>query len=567
MKNITVINNNKDTAKVFKNIAKNNFNIIELFDAENIKDFLALSDLVVLHAPSLSENLIPTVNKIISFKNNASILVIAEKLKPDFSQPLFRLGVTDVIAADTPDEIILKRIMNLLEIPYAAEKEKSFGDHKEKSSFNGYQIIKALNELSFFIASSQKSKTAERSFLGFIKELLGVSRICFFRDKDNIISSSMIGFPEKLEKEIKNIPPQKTMTYLFKNLSLLRIEDPLKSSLHSEAVKEMKGIGICLFAPVIFNGQFLGALGINGKISGKLHGEDDINVLLTCAEKFAQFISMPTLRITEKALPSSSPKQEDPQKRPGDQQKLYMDFVRTLAMRSSHELRNALVSIKTFTQLLPKKYKSESFRKDFFNVVGNEVDHLNALVEDLLFFAQPIDLYKERKNISEIIKSISRALSREYKSINIKHVHEHDLTPETYLDEKHIRIAIRNILKNSIDAMKGEGTITISMKHYGSILPEKKPGVSIAITDTGTGIPEAIRQRVFEPFFTTKTKGLGLGLTIAQKILEAHNWELKLESSEAGTNFYIFIPPSRTSFNRQEPEALHYRDRLLDHNR
>jgi signal transduction histidine kinase len=240
-----------------------------------------------------------------------------------------------------------------------------------------------------------------------------------------------------------------------------------------------------------------------------------------------------------------------------------MEFVQTLAMRSSHELKNALVSIKTFTQLLPKKYKSESFRKDFFNVVGKEVDHLNSLVEDLLFFSHPVTLYKEKQDFSAIIKRVSADISKEYKGVSVKSTYGKDISVFIECDEKNISIALHNILKNSVQAMKGKGTITLSLD------TGRGNDLILTIRDQGAAIPDDIRKKMFEPFFTTKIKGLGLGLTIARKIFESHGWLIEPEEKVPHCGFRIMIP-SQTGARDKTGKAHivfdRFKDRLLEHN-
>ncbi|MCK5707070.1 MAG: hypothetical protein KAI43_05405 [Candidatus Aureabacteria bacterium] len=568
MKNVVFIHNDKNILQSLKDISENIFQIIEISLTEDIKEFVSIADLFILHAPSLRQKIVPVIEKILAVSPDSFISVLVKESKPDFSYSLIDLGVKDVIQLNTPQKLIKKRLLNLLDLKIISKQQKEHLYQHPQASYNTFQIIEAVKSLHLLIDASSDRQKHSSDFLEFIKNILGVSNICFIREDGNVYKiKSSIGFSEKVCNKIEFLPSEGIMAFLFSNRSLLRKDLNSTDPSYKQAKINMKSLGLTAFSPVIDNGSLIGAIGVNNKISGMDFTENDYSLLLALTNSFAKTFNKNKMSVEKnKKIETSSSisEQENIAKDiPHEKKDINMDFVRTLAMRSSHELKNALVSIKTFTQLLPKKYKNESFRKDFFNVVGKEVDHLNSLVEDLLFFSHPVTLYKEKKDFLEIIKKVSSEISKEYKNISIKHLHEKELSSFVLIDEKNISIALHNIFKNSVQAMKGKGTISISLKK------DESAALYFSIKDEGPGITEDIRKKMFEPFFTTKIKGLGLGLTISKKIIEAHGWKLISDNSENDSIIHINIPSDKSKNSTKEEQNIvfdRFKDRLLEHN-
>ncbi|MDP8262619.1 MAG: ATP-binding protein [Candidatus Ancaeobacter aquaticus] len=216
------------------------------------------------------------------------------------------------------------------------------------------------------------------------------------------------------------------------------------------------------------------------------------------------------------------------------------DFVNKMALRSSHELRNCLVSIKTFTQLLPEKYVDEQFRKDFFSVMTKEVERLNSLVDKLLFFAQPVSLNYSSVNINELIdKSLSQVKINDENSITINKNFAHQ-SSSIEVDREMMVKAFENIIQNAVQAMQKGGRLIISTKESRY---ENIPCFVIQFNDSGKGVTHKKLEDVFDPFFSTKSRGLGLGLTISNKIIEEHHGTIHFKSTQdAGSDVTVILP-------------------------
>jgi signal transduction histidine kinase len=208
----------------------------------------------------------------------------------------------------------------------------------------------------------------------------------------------------------------------------------------------------------------------------------------------------------------------------------------------AHEIRNPLVAIRTFTQLLPERYQDKEFRNNFQALALKEVDRICGLVNDLLSFARPSTPNVAAEDINEIIESIARILETEAKEKDVRI----DLRlppglPKIFIDKEQIKQVCMNIIMNAIQSIEGEGVVGVTSRPYTKNGSEQF--VQIEVRDTGVGIPERDLENIFNPFFTTKKDGNGLGLSISHQIVQEHGGYFLVESNVGkGTIFFINLP-------------------------
>lgn len=218
-------------------------------------------------------------------------------------------------------------------------------------------------------------------------------------------------------------------------------------------------------------------------------------------------------------------------------------FWTELAASMSHEIRNPLVTIKTFAQLLPERFEEPEFRKEFSTLMSQEVDRLNAVIEQMNSFAnlpKPVlvrlgirDMLEEGVRIAKIRTSSDRVDAQIFMRENL---------PPVLGDRSALAECVGHVLTNSIEALaaKPDGHIRISVK--ASLSADGERCVQIAIEDNGPGIPRDIQSKVFSPFCTTKNRTMGLGLPIVQRTLADHNGHVSVASDEKGTCVKIDLP-------------------------
>ncbi len=207
----------------------------------------------------------------------------------------------------------------------------------------------------------------------------------------------------------------------------------------------------------------------------------------------------------------------------------------------AHEIRNPLSSIRGLAQFVSNSFSKTDERKEDLNTIIQEVDRLNKLVVQVLDFAKFKKPNLTRFSLNNLIRKIAELFKLEIKDKHIKF--NLKLSPDVsqiQADEDQVRQILMNVIINAIQAIPRKGEIKIKTE---KALLRGESAIKFIIEDSGIGIPEKDFNQIFDPFFSTKEKGSGLGLSIAYKLVEAHQGEIKVESKEGeGTKFIIFLP-------------------------
>jgi len=221
-----------------------------------------------------------------------------------------------------------------------------------------------------------------------------------------------------------------------------------------------------------------------------------------------------------------------------------MVVVGKLAAGMAHSIRNPLTSVKMRLFSLNRTLDLSPNQKEDFQVISEEILHVDNIVQSFLEFSRPPKLRMQDMSPSEVVDLVLRLLAHRLESYNVAvRLQREGLLPNCNIDPERLKEVLVNIIENACEAMKGGGTITI--REEAGADSALGSAVFIHLEDTGPGIPESIQARIFEPFFTTKEEGSGLGLSIAVRIMEEHGGRLSLRSAEGeGTTFSVIIPVS-----------------------
>lgn len=191
----------------------------------------------------------------------------------------------------------------------------------------------------------------------------------------------------------------------------------------------------------------------------------------------------------------------------------------------NHEIKNPLIMIGGFARQLLKKATAEKDRAKLAIIV-EEVTRLEHLLDGLKELYKRPQLNLAGVSLNELLEEVV-GLARAYsggRGIEIRLAATTDVVVE--VDREKIKQVLLNLVKNGIEATPPGGTVVVSTR-----VQEKL--VEVEVTDTGEGIPEAIKKRIFLPFFTTKEQGTGLGLSISKRIIEDHpGCSFQLDSEE-----------------------------------
>jgi len=196
-----------------------------------------------------------------------------------------------------------------------------------------------------------------------------------------------------------------------------------------------------------------------------------------------------------------------------------------MAAHISHEIKNPLMVIGGFARQVRENFDGPREKNlEKLQIVIDEIKRLEEFLVEVGRYGKFAEPRLTLGELNDLIAETCRFLTPVLEEKGIALIL--DLAPSLpplAFDRDHIRQVLLNIAKNSLEAMEGEGTLTVvSQEDDGHIL--------VHITDTGSGIPPEVLSRIFQPFFSTKPRGSGLGLAIAQQIMAAHQGEIHLES-------------------------------------
>ncbi|RLD94674.1 MAG: hypothetical protein DRI93_03635 [Aquificota bacterium] len=204
----------------------------------------------------------------------------------------------------------------------------------------------------------------------------------------------------------------------------------------------------------------------------------------------------------------------------------------------AHEIRNPIGSIKGFAQLLMEKKEDDSPEREFLQTMVEECIRLEKLVRDLLHYAREERLRLSTFLLKELVEECVKQSEGQREDIKLAIEISDNLTITS--DRDKLKQILLNLIQNSQEAMKQEGTLTIRAH-------EKGDKIVLEIQDQGKGMTPEVRERIFQPFFTTKSQGTGLGMAIVKKLTEQLEGQIHVESSYGQGSVFRLILPKKVS--------------------
>jgi signal transduction histidine kinase len=219
-----------------------------------------------------------------------------------------------------------------------------------------------------------------------------------------------------------------------------------------------------------------------------------------------------------------------------------MALVGRLAAGMAHSIRNPFTSVKMRLFSLGRSLELDDAQKEDFDVISEEIQHIDTIVQNFLEFSRPPKLKMQSVSPSSVVDSALRLLEHRLKSYGVTAAVDRPAPlPLVRVDVEQLKEVLVNLMVNACEAMAPGGAITIEER------VESRPSLGHAavmrVRDNGPGIPAHLLEKIFQPFFSTKEQGTGLGLSIAQRIISDHGGRLDVESTEGqGAVFTIRLP-------------------------
>lgn len=206
-----------------------------------------------------------------------------------------------------------------------------------------------------------------------------------------------------------------------------------------------------------------------------------------------------------------------------------------------HEIRNPLTSIGGFARRVYNRLPQGDPNKKYMEMIINDVARLEDMIKELLELETTAISYRELTNINDVIMEALKSFNQDLEDRGIEARTElGDNLPLISIDQEQMKMALANLVENSIEAMQNK----LKILKITSRISDGR--MEIQVSDTGKGIPKDKIKNIFDPFFTSKTRGPGVGLTFTLKIIQEHRGTVSVESEPGkGTIFTIRLPLKR----------------------
>jgi PAS domain S-box-containing protein len=392
-----------------------------------------------------------------------------------------------------------------------------------------------LSALNVYGQGLNTAKSMEEIYgltMDVVEKTLGFE-IAFFMivDKDMLRVVDRRGYPESFSIKLPLDGTKKGVSVkAVKTGKSINVSDVEKEN---DWVEFMPGIRSGLDVPVKIGHKVLGVIGADSKKLNAFNEEDQELLEILASHAATAISNLEYAQNLERLVQERTQKLIEAQKRLVQAERLAA--IGEVAAMVSHDLRNPLAGIAGATYYLKTKLgeKIDEKTRGMLAMIEKDIEHSNQIITDLLDYSREIRL-ELRETTPQFMTKESLGLVRIPNNVQI--VDSTCDMPKIEVDTARINRVFVNIIKNAIDAMPEGGTLTIKSTQDDSNL-------KIIFTDTGAGMSKEVMEKLWTPFFTTKARGMGLGLSICKRIVEAHAGGIFVESTVGqGTTFTVTLP-------------------------
>ena len=306
----------------------------------------------------------------------------------------------------------------------------------------------------------------------------------------------------------------------------------LSSRYQSGEIARKEGLVSLLSVPLVFNNEAIGTLTV---YTGRPYSFSNEEIRLLTALGGLSAIAIEKARLYERVV--------DVEEQLRQNEKL--SAIGLLAAEVAHEIRNPLTVMKMLYHSLDLKFPPSDPRSKDAQIVGEKMDHLNKIVEQILDFARSAEPDFKLVNVNQLIEDLLLLTRHKLTNQNIQLARKLEQeTPPLMADATQLEQAFLNLTLNAVEAMPGGGKLTITTRVSRSGAGKPPKYLYIEFRDTGQGMTTEQQNRLFSSLLsTTKPKGTGIGLAIVSKVIEAHRGKIKVRSRlGSGTGITLVLP-------------------------
>ena len=402
----------------------------------------------------------------------------------------------------------------------------------------------ALNAFSSAMRSILELKALTEKTVSILSQALSIQKISIFlldKEKDEYVLTAVHGINTTRLRAL-TIGSKELLPQYLQERSQAILKEELEQRGDTPGIFSKRIIGtlddleaeLCL--PLQNQGSLIGFINLGPKANRGMYTHEDLENLSILAASAASAFENAAFHQLEK----------DVQRREKHDERAHA--FETIAGGFAHEIRNPLVSINTFLELVPLRKDDPEFMEEFRKVVMNDSARIERLSGEVLGFARLHEPQRQEENLNDLLASSLRAIEPRAQGKAV--VLRTELAPDlrhVWIDNQQIHQVLANLYINALDAMTEGGGNEILTKTCRLTKPDGV-WIRIEITDTGCGMPPDTLERIFVPFFTTKheskeREGTGLGLAICQRIVVAHGGYIEVKSEIGkGTTFLVNLP-------------------------
>ena len=375
------------------------------------------------------------------------------------------------------------------------------------------------------------------------------ARLYLVNEKRNVLECKMaVGIDEgKIKGMTLRLDPEDSV--VARSVSERKpfiIPDASRDPRVNPLLQEKLNLQSLVVIPLLAKDKPLGAIAADHTEPGRNITKKTLESVMTFAQQAGLAIHNALMYQELKAF--SQQMEEKIQRTTADLRKTEAQLIRSeklaalgeLAAGIAHEIRNPLTSINILIHSLTENFPSENARREDLQVIEEEIRRINEIVDQFLRFAKPASPLLEKTNLIPIFEEILQLLRPQIERGMIKVKKEFDSLPLITVDREQIKQVILNLLLNAVQAMPKGGLLTL-----GGHVWEADRWIRLSIQDSGIGIPAEDLNKLFDPFFSTKEGGVGLGLSIAHRIVDQHHGKIEVESTPGkGTLLTVCLPIS-----------------------